>query len=297
MGNDLVYYDTGDKIFRAGEQVFINKAYEHAETHLHAHDFIEIAYVVSGSGVHRIGESEYSVSKGDLFIINYDTPHEFRSLHASSETSLYVYNCIFKPEFIDSSLINCKDFSDITYHFFFKSFFPEESKDRNGIKLIDFDSHEIEELYEKMYREYQAQEEGYVEIIRAYIIELLITIFRLYRRNVKLEKENEVRHKQIIEKVLLYLKGNHSREIKLENLPFTAFLSRNYFCKLFKEYTGMTTMEYVQKVRIEEACMLLKETDLKVIDIASEVGYSDVKFFNQIFKKSLGRTPREYRKR
>jgi YesN/AraC family two-component response regulator len=58
---------------------------------------------------------------------------------------------------------------------------------------------------------------------------------------------------------------------------------------------NMTFSSYLQKVRINNACRLLANTNNKIEEIAHFVGYSDTKFFNSIFKKVLGSTPREYR--
>lgn len=295
LNKQLTYYLDGEKQFREGEQIFINRSFEEVESHLHAHNFIEIAYVASGSGIHSIGGKEYAVSKGDLFVINYDIPHEFRSLPGPTESRLIVYNCIFKPEFLELSLVNSRDFSDITNLLIFRSFFPEESEDMADIKLLAMVNREVEDIYEKMYREYKAREAGYIEILRAYVIQLLITIFRLYRKSIQRESAIENGQRQIINKVIHHIKSNYANELKLEDLSMMAFWSRNYFCKLFKEHTGMTVLEYTQKVRIEEACRMLKETDRKVIDIANEVGYRDIKFFNHIFKRITGKTPGNYR--
>jgi AraC family L-rhamnose operon transcriptional activator RhaR len=296
MKNTLVYYDNGEKLFQNNESIYINKAHEQAESHLHAHDFIEIAYVLSGKGIHCIGEKEYSVSKGDLFIINYDIPHEFRSLSDSPNSSLYVYNCVFKPEFIDYKLMNSKDFYEVTHHFLLQSFFSEEVDNIKNIKLLNCESNVIEHIYEKMYTEFKLKDKGYIEILRAYVIELLITIFRLYEKSRNTNRNTETEKRQIVDKVIKYMRDNYSNDIKLEDLSTMAFLSPNYFSKLFKECTSTTISEYIQKLRVEEACKLLKNTDKKIIDISFQVGYKDIKFFNQIFKRIIGKTPGEYRK-
>lgn len=296
MNDQLVYQMTGVNFFRNGESIYVNKAFEEVEPHPHSHDFLEIAYVASGRGVHRIGDTEYAVSQGDLFIINYNILHEFRSLKDLTESRLIVYNCVFNPDFLDYSLINCKDFSDITHHFLFSSLFPEEGENKSDIRLHGGDSRGIEDLYEKMLREYHLKENGYIEILRAYLIELLITIFRAFRKSSLLEEDIDSQRRRVIEKVMLYMKNNYVQELKLEELSLMAFLSRNYFCKLFKDVNDMTVMEYAQKIRMEEACRLLRDTDKKVIDIVSRVGYRDIKFFNQVFRRKTGMTPSEYRK-
>lgn len=278
------------KIFGQGEHVFINKKYINSKISLHAHDFIEIVYIASGKGVHRIGRNQYTVSKGNLFVINYNVPHEF-----IPENELLVYNCIFTPDFLDYSLVSSKDFSSITHHFLFRSLFPEKEIS-DDIMLLNLDNWAIEEICDKMYREYTGKDHGYIEIIRAYIIELLVLIFRALKKNSILKDGTEINHRQLIEKVIKYIKDNLFSDFKLEELSMIAFLSPSYFCRLFKEYTGRTVSEHTQKLRIEEACNLLRQTDRKVIEIAFDVGYRDIKHFNQVFRKITGKTPGEYRK-
>lgn len=291
----LDYFDTGEKIFRTGESVFVNKVVEQTTSHLHAHDFIEIAYVASGCGIHRLGDKEYNVSKGDLFLINYRIPHEFRSFADDSKPPLVVCNCIFKPEFIDYSLLNCRDFTQVAHHFLFRSLFSDEDSVCSDIILLDCDSKAIGELYEKMLMEYSKRETGYLEILRAYIIELFVTILRLYNRE-RSETVVERQRRKIMEKAIDYLRKNYNRDLRLEDLSMMSFFSRSYFSRLFSQYTGTTISEYTQKLRMEEACRLLRETNKKVIDIAAEVGYKDIKFFNTVFKRHTGKTPSAYRK-
>ena len=78
MANQEIRMETGSRFFRPGELFFINKVSESRREHLHGHDFIEIAYVASGKGIHLVGEKSYEVTRGDLFVIDYNTLHEFR---------------------------------------------------------------------------------------------------------------------------------------------------------------------------------------------------------------------------
>ena len=75
-----------------------------------------------------------------------------------------------------------------------------------------------------------------------------------------------------------------------------SFFSRNYFCRLFKDATGMTVVEYIQKIRIQHACRLLKETNDTVLSISHQVGYEDIKFFTKLFKRYTGQNPSAFRK-
>jgi two-component system response regulator YesN len=74
-------------------------------------------------------------------------------------------------------------------------------------------------------------------------------------------------------------------------------MSLSYFSTVFKSYTGETFVEYLTRIRMENAKELLKTTDLKTYEVASKVGYSDPHYFGMIFKKIMGMTPTEFRDR
>lgn len=287
----------GSSYFRPGETVFLNCCEESSHPHPHSHDFIEIAYVASGRGYHYIRGERYPVSKGDLFVINFDIIHEFRSLEGENEPPLQVYNCVFLPEFLDYSLLNCKDFSDIAKHFLFRSLFPEEIGGSSDIHMKEEDSRAVEELYQKMLREFRLRPKGYIEMLRAYVIELLVTVFRLYASNDKFHQDTLVSNQQeIVTSAMKYLEKNYQKGVSLEELSGLFFLSPNYFCKLFKETTQCTVSDYIQTLRIDRACQLLASTGRTILSISYEVGYKDIKFFNKVFKKKTGLTPGGYRK-
>lgn len=296
MNNVSIYRDTGENFFNNGNSIYINFFSENSQPHLHVHDFIEISYVASGSGIHILGDKKYEVCKGDLFLINYHIPHEFRSIDSPSAPPLKVYNCVFKPDFIDVNLNDYKDFTDVIHYLSFRSIFPLESATIEDIKLLGGENLAIEAIYIKMLEEFTNKEDGYIELLRVYLIELLIQIFRSLKKSGKSEKVTMSHHARLIEKSIEYLKANYSISAKLTDLASQSFLSPTYFCKLFKDHTGMTISEYVQKLRIEEACNLLKHTDNKVIVIAQKVGYKDIKHFNEVFKKLTGMTPSVYKK-
>jgi len=291
LSTKLKFYIKGKDVFADGQKIFMNRWVEEEECHIHAHDYIEIAYVSSGTGIHIFGGRQYAVKKGDIFIINRDTPHEFRSLPGHKD-KLIVYNVGFKPEFLDNVLKDSNCFTDLARLFLFSSLFEHMPLGSN-LSLVGQDDLEIGELYDKMYREYNMKCFGYIELLRSYLIELIIKIFRLYAmKNIQSQQHEKI----IFDRVISFMKEHYKKDIKLEDLASMSFFSRNYFCRKFKESTGMTVSEYIQKLRIEEACKLLRTTNMKIIDISSAVGYSDYKYFTRLFKKHTGKSPGEYRK-
>ena len=285
----------GDNLFQGNELIYINRSDELQDYNgvMHKHDFIEIAYVIEGEGIHAVGDSRYEVSRGDIVIINYDIPHGFLPKEGRKKLPV-VYNCAFKPEFLDASLISSSHFEDITSSFLLKSLFPEDFAPGPDIKLKDADFNEVGEIFRKMYTEYKLKKKGCYLILRAHLIELVVKIFRYMEKESKSKAVN--RNSLIVESAVEYLKSNYNTDVKLEDIALQSFISKNYFSRLFKEITGINFSDYVQKLRISEACRLLKETDMKIVDIASSVGINDIKFFYKVFRKVTGKTPGDYRK-
>ena len=188
------------------------------------------------------------------------------------------------PKFLDHSLFTGIHFEDVTSSYLFKSLFPEDTVPYPDIKLLGSDFTEIGELFSKMYTEYKLMKKGYSDIIRAYLIELIVKIFRNLDENK--ERKVNLKNNEIMLKTIEYLENNYSSEISLSDLAMKSFLSKNYFSRLFKEVTGSNVSDYIQKTRIDEACKLLMTTQLKVVDVALQVGFNDLKFF-MVFLKSL----------
>lgn len=99
-----------------------------------------------------------------------------------------------------------------------------------------------------------------------------------------------------LSRALEFIKDNYNKKITLEEIAAEANMSKFHFDRLFKEYLGTTVYAYIKELRFLNARWLLETTKKKLVDIAMEVGYSDIQALNKIFKAQLGVTPTEYRK-
>ena len=93
-----------------------------------------------------------------------------------------------------------------------------------------------------------------------------------------------------------YVLEHFASPITLQEVAGMVYLSPNYFSAMFKQQTGMNFLDFLTKVRIEEAKKLLKTSLMNVAEIAHEVGYADEKYFSRLFIKIVGVKPIEYRK-
>jgi len=98
-----------------------------------------------------------------------------------------------------------------------------------------------------------------------------------------------------IQRVIEFMKANLHRKLLLGELAELADLSRPYLCRLFKTETGVSPVQYLQKLRMETAGRLLATTLMSIKQIMLAVGYTHKGIFVQHFKKAHGQTPSEYR--
>jgi AraC family transcriptional regulator, arabinose operon regulatory protein len=100
-----------------------------------------------------------------------------------------------------------------------------------------------------------------------------------------------------INAALALLRSDFQRTLALKELAAAAHMSLFHFVRRFKESTGFTPMEYLEKFRIGRAQeLLLGRPDLRLKEVAREVGYDDAAYFSRVFHKRTGLSPREYRR-
>lgn len=99
----------------------------------------------------------------------------------------------------------------------------------------------------------------------------------------------------IIRRAKEYIEEHHTEDLSLARAAKAVNMSTFYFCKMFKKVTGINFTDYLSRVRIEKAKNLLLNPNLRVSEIAFEVGFQSLTHFNRVFKKILGQSPTDYR--
>ena len=104
-----------------------------------------------------------------------------------------------------------------------------------------------------------------------------------------------VKHVDLISKAVSYVKTNYMRKLTLNEVASYVFLSPSYFSKIFKEEMNYYFNDYLNYVRVEKSKMLLLTEKISLVDIADNVGFYDQSYFNKVFKKITGVTPKKYK--
>jgi YesN/AraC family two-component response regulator len=103
-----------------------------------------------------------------------------------------------------------------------------------------------------------------------------------------------VRHASALRKAERFIWENYTRKISLQEIAQASGLSAPYFSTIFKEEMGESLSGYLNRMRVEKASYMLRETELSLSEIASACGFEDQSWFSKIFKSYTGLSPGKY---
>lgn len=255
----------------------------------HWHNYLEISYVKQGRGRYYIENKTYDIEEGDIIVINNIEPHYMEVLPTIKMLQPVV---MFDPKLIWS---NESDMFDFQY---LKPFFERSSNFNNKIDSKSDIGRELFKLLTEIEDEYTSQAMGYKLMIKAKLLHIITYLIRHFQDSEKqLESISQKRRKLgMLESVFEYIHKNYSRKILLNDLSSILFMSPNYFCSFFKDSTGFTPVEYINKIRVLKSIELLKSTNSGIFQISLECGFTNLANFNKTFKKFVNKTPGEIRK-
>ena len=111
------------------------------------------------------------------------------------------------------------------------------------------------------------------------------------------QRNNKVKNHQIINKIKEYIRSHFDQGLTLEEIAESVYLSPYYISRIFKEEQGITVMDYLTKVRIEEAKKLLRNPRYNIDEISGKLGYSDPSYFSKVFRRYEGLSPSQFRQK
>ena len=280
-------------IFREGEKIAMkHSVWVPDKLEPHTHDFFEIAYILRGNGYHYLNGNKHKISTGDLFLLAPEGEHNFVPDEAQV---LEWINCMFIPDIIDPHLIDITNTVDLLRTLVLCDSLQYDTSDLTGIEFLGT-IEDLNRIFKDMSREYEQAKIGYQEALKNYLQIVLIKIFRAYY--VKNRESSGNIHKAMTELVMTHLQRiSFSQKIQIDELAKEAFYSPQHFRRLFKEETGVSLSSFMREQRINHACDLLVESDLKVVRIMEQVGFNDAKSFYSAFHSLKGLTPAQYREK
>lgn len=242
----------------------------------HWHSYFEIIYMVEGKADMRLNSECFEVDTGEIILVD---AYDIHSLLG------YCRHLVIQIDPLQIFQIK-ENFEDI---------FPKthEGKwlktDGSGNVLLGILVDRINEIYSL----YTSKPHGYPLRIMGRIYEMLGLIqnhgFAADRKMFGRFPEKEALAN--LRRILDFVNNHYSRAITIEEIARAVNFSPNYFCRFFKKYMGKTFSDYLRDYRCIKAEALLGTTDKTVTEIALEVGFGSVSYFDKVYKKIKGHTP------
>lgn len=260
---------------------------------MHSHDFMEIALILSGTATHTIRTAEgkdrsYTIHPGDVCVI---VPGQNHGFSFQPEESIEITNILFnqvlvqKIAGIDEDQINFQEF-------LFKLSQATRGK-ASPLQLNDTVMTRICTLISNIEHEAMQHTTGYSTMILLYFSVILSLLFRYY-------KEQETDHEKVVKmgpvtQILQYIDQHYQETITLLQLSELTHFSTRQITRRFKQAVGLSVSEYILSQRMNHARELLSTTDMRITDIALEVGFNNPSYFCEQFHKVMGCTPNQFR--
>ncbi len=146
--------------------------------------------------------------------------------------------------------------------------------------------------------DFSASPFGTAQLLQCYFTEFLIKLTRLDNAGTLLSSKDarEISSNSACTIIIEYMKRNVNKNLTLNELCDLFFIGKTQFCKIFKNHTDKSPMDYYAYLKIEEAKRLLQDKQQSISHVAEHLGYSTVHNFSRAFKKSTGFSPSGYQK-
>lgn len=272
-----------------GPDLYMNRVEESFHLEEHTHEFIELNYVMEGRGYQHIGDTVMEVAGGDVFFLPLGTSHVFRPAGADvTKNRLIVCNCLFGPELLESLASRGGEYAQLPDVLNKRLDLLQTGwkhwKDRNG---------EIRRLFRAMLEDSANPRPFSRLMLQTRFTELLVQLHRLEEQSGM--EASAAGRDDLMDKTIIWIREHAADRLTAGQAAAVAGLSERQFRRRFAARTGMGFMDYVHMLRIERCCARLTGSKDRIADIAAEAGFMDVKFFNRLFKRKMGQTPRQYR--
>ena len=245
----------------------------------HYHPEYELTYIVRGSGYRIVGNSHEHFASGDLVLLGSNLPHTWWGKNEDGSRSEAIV-IQFSNEFIEP-------FLRLNEGHAIKALLESAAK---GLRFESDDA-----LVDKLVSIGQTKE---MDSILS-LLSILQDLTEKSGSNLCPDAYHNVISKKFetrINKVCTYIQNHYSERISLQQVSELVFMTESNFCKFFKKATSTTFSDYLNDLRINEACHLLIYTEDNISKIAQDCGFESLSYFNRVFLKKKRIKPSLFRK-
>ncbi|WP_138431370.1 AraC family transcriptional regulator [Fodinibius saliphilus] len=258
----------------------------HFYDQLHHHPELQLVYILEGTGDLFIGDSITTFKPGNLFLFGSNQSHILKSDNKYFQDDCQQLSRSVSIFFHKTSL--GKGFFDISETAIIKKLIKRANRG------LAFSSEVAQKIGNRMQALLNIS--GFDRFLETLSIlhDLSQTEKYAYLAQQSSTHPPDDKESERINNIINYILNHYKEDIKLETIAEVANYSKTSFCRFFKKRTRKTFTQFLNEVRIAQACKLLRNTDLNISQICYESGFNNVSNFNRQFKRITDTTPRKY---
>lgn len=250
---------------------------------LHFHNCLEIGLCHTESAIMEFNGEPTPIRAGDMTCIPTKILHTTYSQPGMASLWSYIF---LDPEELFREYIVNKELSETDLEDFPVLILNQE--DRPDLYLL------LTMIIEQL----KQQKPNFRASVRGLLLALCIEFLRLKGSTRQHELPVEPpENALVISPALDYIRDNYMNTFPIQTLVDLCHLSGTHFRRVFHEIMGISPLEYINIIRINKACMLMRTTESTILSVSEQVGFHSVSSFNRYFTKMIGMSPRMWRKR
>ena len=245
---------------------------------MHLHKEMELCYILSGTCRVSTDRQSFTAGAGGVLLFDAGAGHEIWAAGAPARILTLQLS-----------------------HGFCSRFYPQIRNVRFGCRLLsdclsELSLHTLQHAMLQAFSEYllDSPQAMFACMAQIHAIFALLLQGVPYRVLSDTENTTQTRNAERMHRILHYLETHYSEPVRLSEIAKTEGLTQTYLSHLFREQLHIPFQEYLARLRLEAAMLLLRQSDTTLTDAAYACGFSDPKYLNQSFLKNLGMTPRQW---
>lgn len=257
------------------------------ETFPHWHDHHEIVYVHDASCTVHVNGLPILCEKGELLFIPGGSLHGILPSDDSSYTAIVLGDTLFRELSIDTHVAAS-----------LSVYFTDQIQEPIKVTTQNETYTQLQSEILRIIHLYMHQSVDFELYIKIELLAFLLRLrpFLTLKTDVQIHHITTQRTIDLLKKSIEYITVHYQEKLTIEKLSAQCNMSAQHFCRLFKNYTGKTVIEYMLDLRIAQANHLLATSDLPITQIPELTGFCNPNYFSRMYKQKMGCTPSVYRK-
>jgi len=246
----------------------------------HFHNYMEVGYCYDGHGKILVEDQEYRYQAGTFTIIPENIPHT--TISDPGNKCKWEFLFIDIDEFVSNEMEKSRLSAEELVRKVNEQVFIENDDGRKN--LAQFIHMIIEECRQK--------KPFYKDVLKGLLYSFIVEIIRMNGEEITFDRHQSSRY---ISTAMNYVKEHFFEDIKISKIATICGLSESHFRKIFEDAMNMKPNDYINFVRIMEACKIIRKEDISMEELGIRVGYMTPSTFSRNFKKITGKTPYQWK--